>query len=92
MLKPINNHVLVEPVKEEEKKSAGGIIIPDVKSKESRSRLDRGIVIAVEAELPVKAGEVVYYRKGVGLEVLGEDSKVYLVIPVTQLQLVAEKV
>lgn len=93
-LRPINNHVLVDPAKKEEKKTAAGIIIPDVNSKAARNRLERGtIVLAPNYRDPnaahVKEGEVVYYKPGAGLEVMSGE-KVYLVIPIAQLQLVLE--
>lgn len=92
-LRPINNHVLVEPVKKAENKTAAGIIIPDVNTKESRKRLDKGVVRLVGNRDPdiavINEGETVYYAPGTGLEVLIED-KTYLVIPIVQLKLVLE--
>lgn len=93
-LRPINNHVLVEPVKKEETKTAAGVIIPEVNSKASRNRLEKGIVKNVpnitDPELPsLKIGELVYFKPGTGHEVL-IDEKIHLIIPIVQLPLVLE--
>lgn len=91
--KPINNHVLVEPAKKEEKKTATGIIIPDVNSKDSRNRLEYGVVAKVGERdpdvAPINEGETVYYKPGAGTEVI-INNKIYRVIPILQLSLVLE--
>lgn len=66
-MKPLNDHVVLEPLKEEKKKS--GIILPDSVGKEQSEigkvlavgpgKLEDGKRIAIE----VKKGDVVYYRK-----------------------------
>ena len=67
MIKPLSDHVVLEPLKEEKKKS--GIILPDNVEKE---RSEIGKVVAVGAgklengkrvPLEVKKGDVVFYRK-----------------------------
>lgn len=67
MIKPLSDHVVLEPLKEEKKKS--GIILPDTVEKE---RSEIGKVVAVGAgklengkrvPLEVKKGDVVFYRK-----------------------------
>lgn len=67
MLKPLNDYVVLEPLKEEKKK--GGIILPDTVEKE---RSEIGKVIAVgsgksengkKVSLDVKKGDIVFYRK-----------------------------
>ena len=67
MIKPLGDHVVLEPLKEEKKKS--GIILPDTVEKE---RSEIGKVVAVGAgklengkrvPLEVKKGDVVFYRK-----------------------------
>jgi len=68
MLKPLSDHVVIEPLREEKKK--GGIILPDTIEKE---RQEKGKVIAVGAgkfdsngkriPLEVKKGDVVIFRK-----------------------------
>ncbi len=67
MIKPLNDHVILEPLKEEKKK--GGIILPDTIDKE---RSEIGKVMAVgpgkfedgkRTALEVKKGDIVFYRK-----------------------------
>lgn len=67
MLKPLNDYVVLEPLKEEKKK--GGIILPDTVEKE---RSEIGKVIAVgsgksengkKVSLDIKKGDIVFYRK-----------------------------
>jgi chaperonin GroES len=67
MIKPLNDHVVLELLKEEKKK--GGIILPDSVSKEQS---EIGKVLAVgpgkledgkRIPMEVKKGDVVYYRK-----------------------------
>ena len=83
-IKPLSDHILVEPLKEEKKK--GGIILPDTVEKE---RSERGKVIAVglgkkdkdgkRVPLDVKKGDIVIFTKYSPNEVkVGE--KDYLVI------------
>lgn len=93
-LKGINGNVLVEPHKKEEKK-VGGIIIPDVTSRASRGRLDKGTVIIGATfksdfgKVEIKEGETVYYAPGAGNGVMF-GTKEYLIIPSLQLRLVEE--
>jgi|SRR3989344_1223683 len=92
MIKPLSDHILVEPVREEKKK--GGIILPDTVEKE---RAEKGKVIAVgpgkrdkdgpstgsgqakRIPLDVKKGDVVLFTKYSPNEVK-VDGKEYLVI------------
>ncbi len=67
MIKPLNDNVVLEPLKEEKKK--GGIILPDSVNKEQSEigkvlavgpgKLENGKRVAME----VKKGDVVFYRK-----------------------------
>lgn len=84
MLKPLSDHIVVEPMREERKK--GGIILPDTVEKE---RSEKGKVIAVgpgkrdkdgkRAPIDVKKGDVVLFTKYSPNEVK-VDGKEYLVI------------
>lgn len=84
MLKPLSDHILVEPVREEKKK--GGIILPDTVEKE---RSEKGKVVAVgpgkkdesgkRMPLDIKKGDVVLFTKYSPNEVK-VDGKEYLVI------------
>lgn len=84
MIKPLSDHILVEPIREEKKK--GGIILPDTVEKE---RSEKGKVIAVgsgkrdkdgkRVPIDVKKGDVVLFTKYSPNEVK-VDGKEYLVI------------
>jgi len=82
MIKPLSDHILLEPLKEEKKK--GGIILPDTVEKE---RSEKGKVIAVgpgkvkdgkRIPLEVKKGDVVLFTK-YGPSELKVDDKQYLI-------------
>ncbi len=80
-VKPLGNRVLVQRKVEEEKKSAGGIIIPDT----AKEKPNEGTVMAVGAgrrledgtliPLDVKAGNRVLFGKwgGTDVKIDGED-------------------
>ncbi|NUP89188.1 MAG: co-chaperone GroES [Candidatus Sumerlaeia bacterium] len=73
--KPLGDRVLIEPVKEDEQKTAGGIIIPD----SAKEKPMQGKVIAVgpgsrkddgeRIPMEVKVGDRVLYGKYSGTEV-----------------------
>lgn len=86
-LKELNGNVMIEPIKKQEKRSEGGIIIPEIESRASRGRLERGRVVVVEESEVVRVGDIVYHAKGAGNEVIF-DGKTYLIIPILQLKLV----
>jgi chaperonin GroES len=77
-LKPLSNHVLVEPTEEPAKQTKSGIIIPDTADKKKQSR---GAVVAVGpgrmkengeyAALAVKPGDNVLFK-----EPWSEDNKI----------------
>ncbi len=78
-IKPLQDRILVQPMKAEEK--IGGIIIPDTASKEKPTQ---GTVIAVgngtkDEEMQLKAGDNVLYGKYAGNEVELEGEK-YLIM------------
>src|SRR3989344_4671954 len=83
-IKPLNDRVLVEPVKEERKK--GGIILPETLEKE---KPQEGIVIAVgpgkfdedgnRIPMTVKKGDKVLFTKYAPNEIK-VDGKEYLVV------------
>ena len=78
-IKPLQDRILVQPTKAEEK--IGGIIIPDTASKEKPTQ---GTVIAVgngtkDEEMQLKAGDNVLYGKYAGNEVELEGEK-YLIM------------
>lgn len=77
MIKPLSDHVVIEPLKEEKKK--GGIILPDTVSKE---RQEQGKVIAAgpgklmdgkRVPLQVKKGDVVIYSYGHEVKMDGKE-------------------
>ncbi|PIR66764.1 MAG: co-chaperone GroES [Parcubacteria group bacterium CG10_big_fil_rev_8_21_14_0_10_36_14] len=85
MLKPLNDRVLVKPLKNEEK-TAGGIILPDTVEKE---RSEKGEVIAVgpgrmletgqRASMSVAVGNKVLFKK-YSPEEIKVDGEEYLVL------------
>ena len=59
-IKPLSDHILIEPIKEEEKTKTG-IILPETAEKE---RPEQGQVVAVgEKCKEVKPGDKVIFRK-----------------------------
>jgi len=83
MLKPLSDHIVIEPLREEKKK--GGIILPDTVEKE---RQEKGKVIAVGSgkldangkRIPpeVKKGDIVIFTK-YGPNEVKIDGKEYLI-------------
>ena len=78
-IKPLPHRVLVGP-KEAEKKTAGGLYIPDT----AKEKPSQGVVIAVgsgkkDEPMEVKCGDTVLFGKYAGNEVHLEDKK-YLIM------------
>lgn len=83
-LKPLRDHVILTPVKEEEK-TRGGIVLPDTASKE---RPEQGKVVAVgpgrlnlkgqRVPMELKKGDLVLFSK-YGPNEIKVDGKEYLV-------------
>jgi chaperonin GroES len=83
-IKPLSDHILIEPIKEEEKTKAG-ILLPDTAEKE---KPEQGKVIAVGPgrktssgkviTLDVKAGDKVLFAK-YGPAEIKVDNKEYLI-------------
>ncbi len=87
MIKPLSDHVLLEPLREDKKK--GGIILPDTVEKE---KSEKGKVIAVgpgkwinppagggkRVPMEVKKGDVVLFTK-YGPSEIKVDGKEYLI-------------
>lgn len=83
MLKPLSDHVVIEPLREEKKK--GGIILPDTIEKE---KSEKGKVIAVgpgkfnedgeRMPMQVKKGDIVLFTK-YGPNDIKVDGKEYLI-------------
>jgi co-chaperonin GroES (HSP10) len=82
--KAVNGNVLVEELIEE-RKTASGIILPDIQK--SRSKLVRGKVVLADQNVITKKGDIVFFRYGAGSEVTLDD-KNYQIIRATDLQLV----
>lgn len=66
VIKPLSDHILIEPIKEEEK-TKGGILLPDTAQKE---RPEQGKVIAVGAGKKSDDGKIVPVSVKVGDKVL----------------------
>ena len=77
-LQPINQHVLVELKKQEEEKTASGIIIPD----SAKAQDNTGVVAAIsQIENPeIAEGETVMFKERAGEE-LEFDGKNYRMVP-----------
>lgn len=83
MLKPLSDHVVLEPVREEKKK--GSIILPDTVEKE---KSEKGKVVSVgpgrmspdgkRISLEVKKGDIVLFSK-YGPREIKVDGKEYLI-------------
>ena len=83
MIKPLSDHILLEPVREEKKR--GGIILPDTVDKE---RPEKGKVVAVgpgkldkdgkRVAVEVKKGQMVLFKK-YGPDEIKIDDKEYLI-------------
>ncbi|MHA1676206.1 MAG: co-chaperone GroES, partial [Candidatus Njordarchaeales archaeon] len=63
----IGDRLMVRPIVEEEKKTASGIIIPNMGKKEGET--PRGKVLEVGEKSLVKKGDTVYYHKHAGTEI-----------------------
>ena len=84
MIKPLSDHILVEPLKEEKKK--GGIILPDTVDKE---RSEKGKVIATgpgkfdkdgkRIPMEVKKGQTILFKK-YSPDEIKIDNKEYLIV------------
>lgn len=84
IIKPLQDRVLIEPAKAEEK-TAGGIIIPD----SAKEKPLKGVVKAVgggtaDEPMVVKEGDVVLYGKYAGTE-LEFDGIKYLIMKQTDI-------
>lgn len=83
MIKPLSDHLLLEPLREEKKK--GGIILPDTVDKE---RPEKGKVVAVgpgrvdkdgkRVPMEVKKGQIVLFKK-YGPDEIKVGEKEYLI-------------
>ena len=94
-IKPLSDHILIEPIKEEEK-SKGGIFLPDTASKE---KSEEGKVIAVgpgkKTEdgkimmMSVKPGDKVLFTK-YGPNEIKVDGKEYLIATESEILAIIE--
>lgn len=83
-IKPLGDHMLVKPIKEEEV-TASGIVLPDTVDKEKKAE---GTVVAVgpgkmldngqRSAMEIKAGDAILFKKwgGEDVEVNGEEHKI----------------
>jgi len=76
-LQPINQHVLLEATKQEEK-TAAGIIIPDTAKEKPQSA--KVIALSGIEKPEISVGDVVFYKPYSGTE-LEFDGKKYLMMP-----------
>jgi len=86
MIKPLPNYVLLEPYKEEKKKSA--IILPD---NGNEKKTEKGKVLAVnENKSNIKKGDVVFFKKYSEQKVTHQD-KEYLLVKYEDILAVIQK-
>ena len=78
-IKPLDERVLVEQVKEEEESKVGSIIIPD--TAKEKPRMAKVVAVGTDEELQklIKVGETILYSKYSGDEIKVED-KEYLIV------------
>lgn len=87
-MKPINGWILVEKIEEEEKKSAGGIILPKEAAKQSE-KIQKSKILQISEDVyrawrkdqmdpQYKVGDIVYTHSQVGIELVpfDKDNKV----------------
>jgi len=65
-IKPLSDHILIEPIKGEEK-TRGGILLPDTAEKE---KSEQGLVIAVGPGKKTEDGKIIPMSVGPGQRVL----------------------
>jgi len=95
-IKPLRDHILIEPIKQEEK-SRGGIFLPDTVSKD---KSEQGKVIAIGngkktddgkiIPLSVKPGDIVLFSK-YGPNEIKVDDKEYLIASENDILAIIEK-
>ena len=84
-IKPISDHLLIEPIKGEEK-TKSGILLPDTAEKKGP---EQGLVVAVGPgkrsedgkviPIEIKPGQKVLFNKGYGSDEIKIDNKEYLI-------------
>ncbi len=94
-IKPLSDHVLIEPIRAEEK-TAGGIFLPETADKE---KSEQGMVIAVGdgkktdegkiVPVSVRAGQKVLFTK-YGPQEIKVDGKEYLIASETDILAIIE--
>lgn len=78
-MKVIKNNIMVSEPKEEEKKSASGIIIQNTRVDYSKPK--KAVVVDTGAEVMyVHPGDVVYYEPAVGITI-EQDDLIYRIFP-----------
>lgn len=92
-LKPLGDKIVIK-VKDEEKKTTGGIVLPD----SAKEKPQQGEVVAVgsgemidgkKVPLDVKVGDVVIYSKYSGSEIKMDDEK-YLIVKQSDILAIVE--
>ena len=96
-IKPLSDHVLIEPLREEQQKTKTGILLPETVEQE---RSEQGTVVAVGpgkkgkdgkiTPLDVKAGDLVLFTK-YGPNEVKVDGKDYLIAEEKDILAIIEK-
>jgi len=89
-VRPTGNRVLLKLIDEEEKKTPGGLVLPDSANSE---QVLRGEVLAVgtDEKIEVKTGDVVWVSRYGGTEIEREKEKLLIVKATDILAVVTEK-
>ena len=77
-VKPLGERLLIKPIKEEEKKSEGGIVLPD----SAKEKPQKAEVVAIGdkvEDLDLKVGDKVIFSKYAGTEIK-IDEEDYIII------------
>lgn len=90
----LNGKVVVEEIKETEKTTAAGIILPELTKTAQRNKLMRGKVILHDKTekdgtpvVPLTEGETVFFKNGVGSDIT-LDGKPYIILRAIDIELV----
>lgn len=86
MIKPLPNYVVLEPYREEKKKST--ILLPE---DSGDKKTDKGKVLAVgEGKTPIKKGDIVFFKKYSEQKVKHNDQD-YLVVKLEDVLAIIQK-
>ena len=76
-MKAVGKHIVIEPIKEENKKTSGGLILAEAQREDIRYRKAKIISVGSDVKA-LKNGNEIYYDKGSGfnIEIANQNYKV----------------